>query len=216
MVHPSDIRALTTPNLVRLFRKTPSLASERHGFRGGSFLFMLRPARWLGLLTSPRRRPASPTGQPVYGRACPGPGLPEPRSAMTTRPNHLLPRQDFHLLACQRTKAALRSAVSIATRAARSAKIEVGTPVAGRPPHRSRRAVFPHRALHNISLTHLTGSGCSVETARRVLPQRPLGPVESAQTLSPLSGGEVSGSGAGAAHTRGPCNSSFDCADSAI
>jgi hypothetical protein len=55
MVHPSDMRALTTPNLVRLFRKTPSLASERHGFRGGSFLFMLRPARWLGLLTSPRR-----------------------------------------------------------------------------------------------------------------------------------------------------------------
>src|SRR5438128_6359159 len=25
--------------------------------------------------------------------------------------------------------------------------VEVGTPVAGRPPHRSRRAVFPHRAL---------------------------------------------------------------------
>jgi hypothetical protein len=114
MVHPSDIRALTTPNLVRLFRKTPSLASERHGFRGGSFLFMLRPTRWLGLLTSPRRRLASPTGQPVYGRACPGSGLPKPRSAITTRPNHLLPRQDSHLLACQRSKAALRSAMSIA------------------------------------------------------------------------------------------------------
>jgi hypothetical protein len=113
MVHPSDIRALTTPNLVRLFRNTPSLASERHGFRGGSFLLMLRPARWLGLLTSPRRRLASPTGQPVYGRACPGTGLPKPRSAITTRPNHLLPRQDFHLLACQRSKAALRSAIFI-------------------------------------------------------------------------------------------------------
>src|ERR1039457_5760671 len=62
----------------------------------------------LGLLTSPRRRLASPTGQPVYGRACPGPGLPKPRSAITTRPIHLLPRQDFHLLACQRSKAALR------------------------------------------------------------------------------------------------------------
>ena len=110
MVHPSGIRALTTPHLVRLFRKTPSLASERNEFRGGSFLFMLRSARWLGQLTSPRRRLASPTGQPVYGRACPGPGLPKPRSAITTRPNHLLPRQDFHLLACQRSKAALRTA----------------------------------------------------------------------------------------------------------
>ena len=29
--------------------------------------------------------------------------------------------------------------------------IEVGTPVARRPPHRSRRAVFPHRALHGCS-----------------------------------------------------------------
>jgi hypothetical protein len=32
--------------------------------------------------------------------------------------------------------------------------VEVGTPVARRPPHRSRRAVFPHRALHVNSLTH--------------------------------------------------------------
>ena len=32
--------------------------------------------------------------------------------------------------------------------------VEVGTPVARRPPHRSRRAVFPHRALQNNSLSH--------------------------------------------------------------
>src|SRR3989442_14591568 len=32
--------------------------------------------------------------------------------------------------------------------------IAVGTPVARCPPHRSRRAVFPHRALQNDSLTH--------------------------------------------------------------
>src|SRR6266542_6816702 len=32
--------------------------------------------------------------------------------------------------------------------------IAVGTPVARRPPHRSRRAVFPHRALQDDSLTH--------------------------------------------------------------
>src|ERR1035437_2126765 len=97
-------------------------------------------------------------------------------------------------------------------------KIEVGTPVAGRPPHRSRRAVCPHRALPDISLTHLTGNGCSAETAHPALRPRqlPLIPVESAQPLAPRSRGEVSGSGAGAAHTHGPCNSSSDCADSAI
>ena len=33
--------------------------------------------------------------------------------------------------------------------------VEVGTPVARRPPHRSRRAVFPHRALQVNSLSHL-------------------------------------------------------------
>src|SRR5947207_10389646 len=32
--------------------------------------------------------------------------------------------------------------------------IAVGTPVARGPPHRSRRAVFPHRALQDDSLTH--------------------------------------------------------------
>src|SRR5215207_191353 len=32
--------------------------------------------------------------------------------------------------------------------------VEVGTPVARRPPHRSRRAVFPHRALQINSLSH--------------------------------------------------------------
>ena len=34
----------------------------------------------------------------------------------------------------------------------REPRIAVGTPVAGRPPHRSRRAVFPHRALQCHSL----------------------------------------------------------------
>src|SRR6266404_2584926 len=33
--------------------------------------------------------------------------------------------------------------------------VEVGTPVARRPPHRSRRAVFPHRALQVNSLSHV-------------------------------------------------------------
>ena len=50
----------------------------------------------------------NPTGPHVYGRACPGRGLPQPESAITTRPNHPLPRRDFHPLACQRPKAAHR------------------------------------------------------------------------------------------------------------
>jgi hypothetical protein len=67
---------------------------------------MLRPACWLERLASPCRQLAPPTRPPVYGRACPSRGLPQPGSAMTTRPNHPLPRQDLHLQACQRPKAA--------------------------------------------------------------------------------------------------------------
>lgn len=38
------------------------------------------------------------------------------------------------------------------------AHIKVDQPVARLPPHRSRRAVFPHRALQNCSLPHLSGN----------------------------------------------------------
>jgi len=103
-VHPSSLGAFTETDGVRRFQKLPSLDSEGIVFRGGSLLVMLRPARMLGLLSSPRR---FPTGQPVYSRACSKEGLPSLKSAMTSRLNHLLPRQDLHLLACQRTKAAL-------------------------------------------------------------------------------------------------------------
>jgi len=44
-----------------------------------------------------------------------------------------------------------------------STRIEVGTPVARRPPHRSRRAVFPHRALQVNSLSHAP-AGASAAT----------------------------------------------------
>jgi hypothetical protein len=47
----------------------------------------------------------------VYGRACPGWGLPQPGSAMTTRPNHPSPRQVLHLQVCQRLKPAHRNLV---------------------------------------------------------------------------------------------------------
>jgi len=59
-------------------------------------------------LTSPCRQLAPPTRPPVYGRACPGRGLPHPESAITTRPNHPLPRQDLHLQVRQSPKAAHR------------------------------------------------------------------------------------------------------------
>ena len=39
--------------------------------------------------------------------------------------------------------------------------IAVGTPVTRRPPHRSRRAVFPHRAPQPYSLPHSLAIPCS-------------------------------------------------------
>ena len=110
MVHPPAIGAFVYSVETRLFRTCLSLVSERGHFRGGSFLVMLRPARLLGRLTSPRRPLLqSPTGPPVYGRACPSRGLPPPESAITTRLNRLLPRRDSHPLACQGSKAAHRT-----------------------------------------------------------------------------------------------------------
>ena len=67
---------------------------------------MLRPARLLKRLASPCQELSPMTGPPAYGRACPSQGLPRPKSAITTRPNHPLPGQDFHLQACQRPEAA--------------------------------------------------------------------------------------------------------------
>jgi hypothetical protein len=90
-------------------RYPPDWLQRRKHFRGGSLLVMLRPACWLERLTSPCRQLAPPTGPPVYGRACPSRSLPQPESAITTRPNHPLPRQDLHLRARQRLKAAHRN-----------------------------------------------------------------------------------------------------------
>ena len=42
--------------------------------------------------------------------------------------------------------------------------VEVGASVARRPPHRSRRAVFPHRALQVNSLSHSPSGGPSGKT----------------------------------------------------
>jgi len=95
-----------SPELTRFgcSRMSPHRILRRIVSRGGSLLVMLRPARMLGLLSGPRR---FPTGQPVYSRACSSEGLPPSESAMTSRLNQQLPRQDLHLLAFQRTKAAL-------------------------------------------------------------------------------------------------------------
>ena len=74
----------------------------------------LRPA-WLyrptlaGLCPCRAVRLTFPSLAVVCGRACPSRGLPQPESAITTRPNHPLPRQDLHLQVCQRLKAAQRN-----------------------------------------------------------------------------------------------------------
>ena len=76
----------------------------------------LRPA-WASSAYSVRSLPwravrlTFPSLAVVYGRACPSRGLPQPESAITTRPNHPLPRQDLHLQVCQRLKAAHRKLV---------------------------------------------------------------------------------------------------------
>jgi hypothetical protein len=77
--------------------------------RGSSFHLMLRPTVLLGHLARPRFRislPPSESPLSVYSRACPQRSLLLHESAMTTRLHHQLPRQDFHPLVYQRTKAA--------------------------------------------------------------------------------------------------------------
>ena len=108
MVHPSAMRAFVHPVGTRLFRLIPSLVSERTCLTRRQF--SLNVAACTLARAADQSPPASltPTGPPVYSRACPGPSLLEPRSAITTRPNHLLPRRDFHPLAYQRSKAAHR------------------------------------------------------------------------------------------------------------
>ena len=106
MVHPSVFRAFITGLRIRL-----TGLFHFHWFPVGPFsklrlfAFSLRPVNLHGLLTSPR--PAHrQTGQSYYGGACPVQGLPCSGSTIATQPNHLLLRQDFHPLACQRSKAA--------------------------------------------------------------------------------------------------------------
>ena len=76
----------------------------------------LRPA-WASSAYSGRSLPLGavrltfPSLAVVYGRACPSRGLPQPESAITTRPNHPLPRQGLHLRARQRLRAAHKNSV---------------------------------------------------------------------------------------------------------
>ena len=76
----------------------------------------LRPA-WASSAYSGRSLPwravrlTFPALAVVYDRACPSRGLPQPESAITTRPNHPLPRQDLHLQVCPSLKAAHRKLV---------------------------------------------------------------------------------------------------------
>ncbi len=57
-------------------------------------------------------------------------------------------------MASAAVRAASRDGSRLLVRREGRSVVEVGTPVARRPPHRSRRAVFPHRALHTNSHEH--------------------------------------------------------------
>jgi hypothetical protein len=95
MAHHSVMRAFTVLIRVRLLQDNPPRGLHRRKqFRGGSLLVMLRPACWLARLARPRQCFRHRQARPFYGRACPSQGLPSPGSAITTRPNHPLPRQD--------------------------------------------------------------------------------------------------------------------------
>ena len=110
MANPSVMGAFTIPIVVRRFRiDPPHWLQRRKQSRGGSFLLMLRPHVGESAWPVPAGGSAPLTGPPVYSRACPNQGLPQPESAITTRLNHPLPRQDLHLQACQRPKAAHRN-----------------------------------------------------------------------------------------------------------
>lgn len=105
MVAPANRGAFTPFCRVRLSGVTPKLASLRVPLtRRQSSLHAAAGALARAADQSP---PALPrTGPPVYCRACPSQGLPQLKSAITTRFHHQLPRRDLHPLACQRSKAA--------------------------------------------------------------------------------------------------------------
>jgi hypothetical protein len=76
--------------------------------------------------------------------------------------------------------------------------VEVGTPVARCPPHRSRRAVFPHRALRVDTLSSLTGrfarlvrhsygTGCLCVLRQHVGPFSSFGPALAGLPLDTMS-----------------------------
>src|SRR4029450_13429426 len=69
--------------------------------------------------------------------------------------------------------AKLESVPKAMSRSLLSESIEVGTPVAWRPPHKSRRAVFPLRALHIHSLSTRPLVELSIQIYGSSLSERP-------------------------------------------
>ena len=73
----SVMRAFTIPIVVRRFRiYPPHWLQRRKQFRGGSLLVMLRPARWLGRLASPRQRRDAADRPARLRQSLPQPGSP--------------------------------------------------------------------------------------------------------------------------------------------
>ena len=109
----------------------------------------LRPA-WASSAYSGRSLPwravrlTFPALAVVYDRACPSRGLPQPESAITTRPNHPLPRQDLHLQVCPSLKVAHRKLVFAHPLVLSAARVTLrlwrSPPLCGSPPpHPSRK-----------------------------------------------------------------------------
>ena len=105
MAHPDALRTFVAELRTRL-----TGLFHLNWFLVGSFSklrvhIVLRPVHLPGLLTSPR--PALPQNGPALLRwSLPPVESPLQRSTIATRPNHPLPRRDFHPLARQRSKAA--------------------------------------------------------------------------------------------------------------
>jgi hypothetical protein len=131
-----SLRALPQPSPAAFDAEPASLSGSGSESRGSTVYYPRACQRYYGLMrrsgglrsawacsacsvrSLPLRavRLTFPSLSAVYGRACSSQGLPSPESAITTRPNHPLPRQDFHLRACPRLKAAHRNLLFLRAR----------------------------------------------------------------------------------------------------
>ena len=89
MAYPSVIGAFAIPIVVRRFRMyPPHWLQRRKQSRGGSFLVMLRPARWLERLANPRPRLCAADRPARLRQSLPQPGSPPTGAAAYNPTKH--------------------------------------------------------------------------------------------------------------------------------